>query len=681
MRLSDDIEAVKGVGPSVAVGLRQLGIKTVFDLVDYLPTRYEDYSEVVAIRDTQPGPVTIRGVIKDAKGRYVRRGMHITEAVVSDETGSVRAIWFNQPYRAAALKPGQEYFLSGQYELSHQRFQLMNPSAELVKDFPLNTARIVPIYRQSKAIKTNQIRKLIGASVATMRTLPETLPSWMVTEAKLLSRPKAIEAMHYPESSEQLAQAKRRLGFEEVLELSLASLLNKQENAREHALPIPFNEKLAKDFVAHLPFSLTDDQRRVVWQIYQDLGREQPMNRLVEGDVGAGKTVVAAMAAVMAMQQGYQVALMAPTELLARQHATSLAALLRPLKLDHEVLLLVGGLGAAEKKRAQVAIAAGHAKFLVGTNALIQDKVDMHKLGLIIVDEQHRFGVDQRKALMAKAGHMPHVLSLTATPIPRSLALTLYGELDISVLKTKPAGRLPIVTKLVTPASRNALYQKVKLAVEAGQQAFVVCPLIESSDTSQESRGASVLDVYAELQKKQLAGCHVGLLHGKMKPAEKDAVMQQFVQHELDVLVATTVIEVGVDVPNASIMVIESAERFGLAQLHQLRGRVGRGDQQAYCHLLLSDNKAPSTRLRAIESSQDGFRLAELDLEIRGPGAIYGAMQHGALDLRVVRLSDTQLIAEARQAAQTFIDKGENLLHYTELCTRVQRLRAVTNLN
>ncbi len=676
MKLTDEIEVVKGVGPNVATGLRQLGIKTVFDLLDYLPRRYEDYSEVSTIQNLKPGPVTIKAAIKQASGRYVRRGMHITEAVVSDETDSVRVIWFNQPYRAAALKIGQEYYLSGQFELSHQHFQLMNPSAELVKDFPLNTARIIPVYKQSKTISTNQIRKLIGACVPLLRTLPETLPNWLIDQYQLLSRSEAVEAMHYPDSKEQLAAARRRLGFEEVFELALASLMNKRENASEISLAIPFDEQLAKNFVASLPFKLTDDQRRIVWRIYQDMQGDFPMNRLVEGDVGSGKTVVAAMAALMAIKEGFQVAFMAPTELLAKQHAVTLQKLMEPLQVSP--LLLVGSMTAAQKKRAYGHISSGEATFLVGTHALIQEKVDMHKLGLIIVDEQHRFGVQQRKTLMAKAGHMPHVLSLTATPIPRSLALTLYGELDISVLREMPVGRLPVETKLVSQANRDKLYKKVSAEIDAGHQAFVVCPLITESD-SLDIR--SVEEVYTELIKKQLKGYSVGLLHGKLKAGEKDYIMQQFIARELDVLVSTTVIEVGVDVPNANVMVIESAERFGLSQLHQLRGRVGRGSKQAYCYLLLESSRAASKRLRAIESSTDGFRLAELDLEIRGPGAIYGALQHGALDLRIVQLTDTKLIAEARGAAEAYIDTSENLLQYTELAARVTILRAVTNLN
>jgi ATP-dependent DNA helicase RecG len=493
-----------------------------------------------------------------------------------------------------------------------------------------------------------------------------------------MSHARAVAEIHMPYTASRLKHARRRLGFEEVFSLSLASLLNKQENQTEKALSIPFDEKLARDFVGHLAFRLTDGQRRIIWQIYLDLKKTQPMNRLVEGDVGSGKTVVATMAALMPLAQGWQVALMAPTELLARQHADTIHGLLKPLGRADSAVLLVGSMPAAQKARARKAIAEGKAEFIIGTQALIQEQVDMHKLALIIIDEQHRFGVDQRKTLMAKAGHMPHVLSLTATPIPRSLALTLYGELDISVLAEKPAGRQPVVTEIVSPNARVRLYAKIDKELAAGRQMFVVCPLIADS-TALSVKSAE--KVYEEIRRKDFKHRRVGLLHGKLKPAEKQAIMQKFVAGELDILVSTTVIEVGVDVPNASIMLIESSERFGLAQLHQLRGRIGRGADQGYCYLLTSDSGAPGRRLRALESSHDGFKLAELDLELRGPGAIYGTSQHGQLDLRIAKLSDVQLIADARASAQAFIDTGEDLLQYKELAKTVNRLRAVTNLN
>lgn len=678
MTLDSPLEEIKGVGEAVAKKFAILGVKSVRDLIDYYPRRYEDYSQLTPLNKLQPGPLTIEAKITHATGRYVRRGMHITEAIAGDNTGSVRLVWFNQPYRAAAIKAGQSYFISGNYELSHQRFAIMNPSVELASEFPVNTARIVPIYRETKGLTSRQIRLALRQALPVIQALPETLPASIVQEQNLLSHAEAMQAIHFPNDAKYLAAAQKRLGFEEVFQLSLASLLNKQENQAEVALAIPFIEKLAREFVSHLPFTLTDAQRRVIWQTYIDMGKAQPMNRLVEGDVGSGKTVVATMAALMALEQEFQVALMAPTELLARQHADTIYRLLKPLGKEKTVTLLVGSLKPLQKEKARAAIAAGDARFVIGTQALIQEQVDMHKLALVVIDEQHRFGVDQRKTLMGKAGHMPHVLSLTATPIPRTLALTLYGELDISILDVKPVGRKPIITKVVSPNSRKQLYADIDAELVAGRQMFVVCPLITDSTVIS---AVSAEKTYDELSKKDFKHRRVGLLHGRLKPTEKQAVMQDFVDHKLDILVSTTVIEVGVDVPNASIMLIEGAERFGLAQAHQLRGRVGRGKDQGYCYLMMSDSAAPSRRLRALESSNDGFRLAELDLELRGPGAIYGTMQHGQLDLRIAKLSDTKLIAAARASAQSMLDSGENLLNYKYLMTHVTRLQAVTNLN
>lgn len=678
MTLSSPLTEVKGVGEELAKKFKVLGVETVEQLVEHYPRRYDDYSHVQSIGQIKPGVVSIKAEIKQATGRYARRGLHITEAVASDETGSVRLIWFNQPYRAAALKPNTPYYISGEFGLRRTRLSILNPSVELVSDFPVNTARIVPIYRETKGLKSNQIRRILREVVPLMRQLPESLPTWILEQNQLMPKAAAVETMHFPDSSQALETAKKRLGFEEVFQLSLAALLNKYELMREQAVGIPFDEKLARDFVGHLPFKLTDAQRKAAWRIYQDMEKSQPMNRLLEGDVGSGKTVVATMAAVMAIRHGYQAALMAPTELLARQHADTVHNLLTAIGMSDQVSLLVGGLKPAQKKAAQARIKSGDVSFMIGTHALIQEKVDMHKLGLIIIDEQHRFGVEQRKTLQAKAGHMPHVLSMTATPIPRSLALTLYGELDISVIDTKPIGRKPIVTTIESPNSRKQLYQKIDDQIVQGRQVFVVTPLISESETLPVK---SAEQVYEDLREGVFKHRKVGLLHGKMKADEKDKIMQRFVAGELDILVSTTVIEVGVDVPNATVMLIENAERFGLAQIHQLRGRVGRSQHQGYCYLMMSDSSEPSRRLRALERSNNGFELAELDLEIRGPGAIYGTFQHGALDLRVAKLTDSRLIAAARASAQSFIDKAENLKHYPDLYNRVNALRAVTNLN
>ena len=669
---------IKGVGPEVAKKLALLGITTVYDLIDNYPRRYDDYSTVTTIKSMKPGPVTIQAVIKSVAGRYVRRGMHITEAIASDSTDSVRIVWFNQPYRAGGIKPGEQYYISGQFQLSRQRFSIMNPSVEMVSSFPINTARIVPIYREVKGISSRQIRKVLRELLPVIADQPETLPDWLVQKEDLMTRAEALRAIHFPEDTRELETARRRLGFEEVFELSLASLLNKYELLQDKALSIPFNTECARTFVTRLPFPLTNGQRAVAYQLFQDMSKTQPMNRLLEGDVGSGKTVVAAMAAVMAMAEGYQVALMAPTELLARQHAETISKLLAPIGLDSSVALLTSGLKPKQREEVHAHIKSGEVKLVIGTQALIQDGVKLPNLGLAIVDEQHRFGVEQRKALMSKAGHMPHLLSLTATPIPRSLALTLYGEMDVSILDEKPAGRQEIVTRICSPNSKKQLYLDIEKELQAGRQLFVVCPLISESATLQVN---SAEQVYTDLSEKVFKQWRVGLLHGKQKPEEKNTTMKRFVDHQLDILVSTTVIEVGVDVPNASVMLIEAADRFGLAQIHQLRGRVGRGRHKGYCYLMMSDSSSPPERLRALERNNDGFRLAELDLELRGPGAMYGTMQHGQLDLRVAKLTDMKLIASARQAAQLLISRKTDLKKSPILFAHVTRLRAVTNLN
>ncbi len=678
MNLDSPLTELKGVGDAQAKRFALIGVKNVGELLHFYPRRYEDYSQKTPIDKLIPGKVTVEAEIKQAAGRYVRRGMHITEAIASDQTGSVRLVWFNQPYRAAALKTGQSYFISGQYELRRQRFTILNPTVEMASDFPVNTASILAVYRETKGLTSRHIRLAIKEALSLIPPIKETLPKWILNEDKLNSRDDAIRAIHIPKSNEHLEQARRRLGFEEVFELSLASLLNKRENQSEHAIKVQFNEKLARDFVKHLPFKLTGAQRKTIWQICLDLQKDQPMNRMVEGDVGSGKTAVATMASLMVLAEGFQVALMAPTELLARQHAETIHKLLDPLGRSSSVLLLVGSQSPSQKIKAKKAISDGKAEFIIGTQALIQENVDMKKLALIIIDEQHRFGVDQRKTLMSKAGHMPHVLSLTATPIPRTLALTLYGELDISILDEKPVGRLPVATEIVSPNSKAQLYKDIDKQIKSGKQVFVVCPLINDSDMLDAN---SVEKVFKQLNEVEFKHRRLGMLHGKLKPEAKQAVMQDFVDHKLDILVSTTVIEVGVDVPNATVMVIESPERFGLAQLHQLRGRVGRDKEQGYCYLLMNDSKSPSPRIRALARSNDGFKLAEMDLELRGPGAIYGTSQHGALDLRIAKLTDAKLIASARLGAQKFIAKNEKLQNYDDLNNRVSHLRTVTNLN
>lgn len=673
------LNAIKGIGKVTSEKLTKIGLITAEDFTQYYPRKYDDYSESSSILELKPGLITIKAKLSSVNQRRVRRGLHITEAVAEDATGRVKVVWFNQPYRAAAIKPSELYFISGDFGLQGQRLQIMNPSVEQAGDVQASPGqKIMPTYRESGGINSQVFRKIATQLTDYFEALPETLPAWLTNEHSLMPHGQAVRAIHSPLSSEELASAKERLGFEELLVVMMAAQANREQTLALKAEPIEFRTKLAQDFVKALPFELTDSQRKVVWQIYKDMQSEQPMNRLVEGDVGSGKTVVAAMASLMVAHEGMQVAFIAPTELLAQQHAVTLSKLLAHSPLKNRLALLTGSVKLKAKKEIKQRLKNNEISIIIGTHALLQESVDWHRLGLVVIDEQHRFGVEQRQKLHTKAGHMPHVLCLTATPIPRSLALTVYGELDISILDQAPSTRAGVTSSIVSPNSTAQMYESLIDQLKQGRQAYIVCPLITESEVLQV---ASAEDTYKKLSQKELKAWRVGLLHGRMKPDEKDATMRAFIAHELDVLVATTVIEVGVDVPNATVMVIQGVDRFGLAQLHQLRGRVGRAQHAGHCYLVLSDSKAPGKRIKALASTTDGFELAELDLALRGPGAIYGARQSGALDLRLVQLSDTVLIAKARSAVQSLREKGENLLKYKQIAARIRRAESLTYLN
>lgn len=676
MNYESPLSEIKGVGDKISGLLKRLKINNVNDLIYFFPRRYDDYSKVLAIDELRPGPSSIEITLISVTGKYVRRGMHITEAIGRDKTGSVRLVWFNQPYRINSLKIGHSYYVSGNYELKYQKFSMNNPSIELKSDFPINTARIVPKYHETKGLTSNDVRRLLKKIMPLINRYPETLPTIVIDSYHLISLSEALKLIHFPDNNKSLDLAKRRLGFEEVFSLVLASQLNKQEIKLEKTISVKFDQRLAQNFVKKLKFKLTDDQRKAIWQIYLDMDKSRPMNRLVEGDVGSGKTVVAVMGGLMVVNENKQVALMAPTELLAVQHAQTIHNLLKPLGLEDSVYLLIGSLSAKKKQQATDAIANGQAKFIIGTHALIQEHIDMHSLNLVIIDEQHRFGVNQRQALNLKAKSMPHVLSLSATPIPRSLALTLFGELDISRLIEKPNHKKPIETHVITETELNRLEPSILKRLDYGEQMFVVCPSIDDSSTIKHS----VTKTYKQIS-KQYKNHKVGMIHGKLPVIEKNQIMKDFIDHKLDILVATTVIEVGIDIHNATIMVILSSDNFGLAQLHQLRGRVGRGEKPGVCYLVHDDNQQVGPRLKALETCNDGFELAELDLGLRGPGAIYGFNQHGILDLRIAQLTDTELIKQARQAAEYFVKNGLDLIQYKELKDRVQKLQKLTNLN
>lgn len=676
MNLVTPLEKIKGVGVKTAEQFAAAGLRSVGDLIDFLPRKHEDFSEVVNISDIHPGKMTIKARCEKIATRPVRRGLRITTATLVDDSGKLQAVWFNQPYRATQLKGDEEFFFSGEFEFNYNKYQLTNPSVEKVSEMPIQTDRLLPVYRAIKGLKSQIVRKILGELRPLITMLPETLPQKIVTSEKLLSRSEAVLGMHFPSKPEDVKGARERLAFEELFQLLLAAQFNKQENSKLTGWHIPFDKNVVGEFVKQLPFHLTDAQRRAAWEIIQDFERKTPMNRMLQGDVGSGKTVVAGLAARSCANSGFQTALMAPTEILASQHAETLSKLLSPFGMT--VGLLTGSVKGAARKTLYEQIATGSVDVVVGTHALIQETVKFHRLGFVVIDEQHRFGVAQRQELLKKSEHMPHLLAMTATPIPRSLALTVYGELDVSILNELPKGRKAIATKIWSPNSRPQLYEKVDAEITAGRQAYVICNLI---DENPDNEVKSVNAEFKRLQNSVFKHRKIGLLHGKLKADEKEEVMSRFASGELDILVSTTVVEVGVDVPNATVMIIEDADRFGLSQLHQLRGRVGRSSHQSYCYLVTSDSSKPSQRLKEIEKSGDGFYLAEVDLQLRGPGEIYGRAQHGALNLQIATLSDTKLIARAQKQARAFVESGDDLLQYKQLAAAVQQYQRLTTLN
>ena len=681
MRLASPLSEIKGVGPRTFAAFEAAGFQTAEDLIGLLPRRYDDFSEVTQISELMPGNVVIRATVESVHTKRVRRNMAITTAVLADLSGKVKAVWFNQPYRETQLKSGQVFLFTGNFGMKYNSYQITSPAVEQTgddsteqSDRPTNT--LVPVYRKIKNVTPKLVRQTISHLKPLVEFTPETLPQEIIKSNQLESRSDALLKLHFPKSQDDISTGRRRLAFEELFEMLLAAEMNKRENMKLEGWHIPFDQPTVKTFVGSLPFPLTGAQRRVAWQILQDFEKATPMNRLLQGDVGSGKTVVAGLVARQAAQAGLQTAIMAPTEILASQHAKTLANLLEPLGVT--VALLTGSVKGVARKELLKALDDGQIDIVVGTHALLQEPVKFHKLGLVVIDEQHRFGVKQRQILMEKSSRMPHLLSMTATPIPRSLALTLYGELDVSVLDELPAGRQPINTKIWSPASTPTMYDLVNKEIESGRQAYVICPLIDDSEQSDKK---SVEAEYRRLRNSVFGARKIGLLHGKMRPDEKQSIMQQFSNCEIDILVSTTVVEVGVDVPNATVIIIENADNFGLSQLHQLRGRVGRGSHKSFCHLVLSTHDKPSKRLLEIEKSQDGFHLAEVDLELRGPGEVYGRAQHGALNLQIATLADTKLIAQAKQSAAQFLDSGKNISDYKHLATAVSHYQRLTTLN
>ncbi len=662
MNLETKISELTRVGKTTGSRLKNLGLETVEDLIFYFPFRYEDYSIIKSINSLIPGePVTVKGKIQlIANRRSWRKRKIITEALISDETETVKIIWFNQPFLTKSLKVGDEVFISG--KLDEDRLQFVSPDYEKVRTENIHTARLVPVYHLTQGVTQKQLRFLLSQCRSVMQSLPEYVPQDILQKYKFLDLNSALSNIHFPENKKIAEQAKLRLQFNELFLIQLAIQKEKQLLKESKALKIKFLQKQTKDFVESLQFKLTDAQKKCSWEIIQDLEKDRPMNRLLEGDVGSGKTVVVTLGMLNCILNGYKVVLMAPTEILAEQHYQTLRKFF--VKQKFNCALFTGSKREINgEKISKIKILdilkQGQFDLVIGTQALIQAGVEIKDLGLVVVDEQHRFGVSQRKALVNKSqknGYLPHFLSMTATPIPRTLVLTLYGDLDLSIINQMPAGRKPISTKVVYEGDRQKAYDFIGQEISHGRQVFVICPLIDPSD---KAGTKSVKQEFERLDKDIFPDLKIGLMHGKLKSIDKQLIMQEFAEHKIDILVSTSVIEVGIDVPNASIMMIEGADRFGLAQLHQFRGRVGRGEHQSYC-FLFTDNNSPLTkkRLKYLEQCKDGFKLAEMDLQLRGPGEVYGVQQSGLPDLRIASLTDLSLIQKAQEEARILLQNG-----------------------
>lgn len=667
--------------------LKRLGLERISDLLFYFPSRYEDLSKITKISSAKIGEeITILARFSSVETHFSPlQRLPITEGLISDNSGSMRAIWFNQPYLKNYFRLGEAYIFHGRVEYGPgANVQLTSPIFEKYKKFSIHTGRIVPIYPETHGITSKWLRFMLWKCLKMAHECRDFLPTEIKKRYGLIDLPQALWQIHFPASFNHQKAAKLRLSFDELFLLQLRGLMSKKSWQKNKNFRVKFNQKLTKDFVDSLPFKLTNTQKIAAWEILRDLEKNQPMNRLLEGDVGSGKTVVASIACLNTIKNGFQTAFMAPTEILAFQHFETFQKLYKNqgikvglftaevIKINDKVV-----------KKAEIIkkITLGLLDIVIGTHTLIEKNVKFKKLALVIIDEQHRFGVEQRatlKKMNSRTQTVPHLLSMTATPIPRSLALACYGDLDLSIISEMPKGRKKIITKIVTLNERKNTYQFIANSLKKGEQTFVVCPRIKENGKLDIKAAEAE---YKNLRDKIFPEFKVALLHGKLKKDEKEKIMASFSARKIDVLVSTSVVEVGVDIPEATIMLVESAERFGLAQLHQLRGRVGRRQQQAYCFLFTESNSAKiKERLEALLSAENGFALAEKDLELRGPGELYGTEQSGEFELKIASLADYELIKTVRAESEKLITDDPELKKYPLLREKLGEFEKVTHL-
>jgi ATP-dependent DNA helicase RecG len=679
--LDSPVVAIPKVGPTDSARLAKLGIDTVRDLLLHLPFGWDEYGEPTAVEDLIDGKqATVIGTIDSISAKRTKyKKMQLTEATLKDDSGGVlKLVWFNQPYMARQLPKGERVAVAGMVRGRFGVFEMRNPLNEKVSALgPKRLRDLMPRYHLVKGLSSKKIAEWIELVLPLAEDMQDVLPADVLERHHLLPIAEAVRSGHHPESALEWHMARRRMAFAELFELQAAFALMRADIAAEPAEPIPYRQEVIDTFKAGLGFELTRAQRRSTWEAFQDMSRPIPMNRLLNGDVGSGKTAVAAACVAMAHSAGLQSVVMAPTEILARQHLHKFRAYLEESFPGLTVELLVGGQAAAERRRVRAAAASGHCALVVGTHALIEEDVALANLGLAIVDEQHRFGTRQRELLRAKGAGRPHFLAMTATPIPRTLALARYGEMAVSEIDEMPPGRTPVKTAVVAPDGRQRAYELVRAQVKLGRQAFLICPLIEESEALAIRSAAAE---FTRLKTDVFPDLRLDLVHGRLK--RKDEVMAAFMKGETQVLVATAVVEVGVDVPNATVMMIEGAERFGLAQLHQFRGRVGRGAAQSYCFLLSDDSSGPTLdRLNLLTTIHDGFRLAKEDMRIRGMGELMGPRQHGMSDVAMQALQQPELLSEVREEAERILEADPGFENHPSLKAAIKQRLDETSIS